>query len=167
MSAHARRFPWSRVRRSEAFPLASRRLRRVARRSTRPCRHACSNPRFRSTTAQPSRHFLLLALLMSDCRFALLQDGLATRVKHNFAHRESGNNSGIYPNSLAMAQIDLYVSRRSHSRYYIIDIVIILLVAHLTECTNSNRNLSHPAGRKIVFRCQGALPSEKWASAHF
>src|SRR5213078_609765 len=55
-------------------------------------------------------------LLMRDCRFALLQDGLATRVNHNFAHRESGNNSGIYPNTLAMAQIDLYVSRRSHSR---------------------------------------------------
>src|SRR2546430_2271754 len=140
MSAHARRVPRSRVRRSEAFPLASRRLLRGARRSTRPCQHACSNPRFRSTTAQPSRHFLLLALLMSDCRFALLQDGLATRVNHNFAHRESGNYSGIYPTSLAMAQIDLYVSRRSLVKYNIIDIAIILLVTHLTERTNSNRN---------------------------
>src|SRR6266568_1689333 len=116
MSARARRFPWSRVRRSEASPPACRRLRRVARRSTRPCQHACSNPRFRSTTAQPSRHFLLLALLMSDCRFALLQDALPTRVNHNFAHRESGNYSGMNPTSLAMPQIDLYVSRRSHNR---------------------------------------------------
>src|SRR6266480_831437 len=166
MSARARRFPWSRVRRSEAFPLASRRLLRGARRSTRPCQHACSNPRFRSTTAQPSRHFLLLALLMSDCRFALLQDGLATRVNHNFAHRESGNYSGMNPTSLAMPQIDLYVSRCSHSGiqynihcYHIVSYTFTRLSKLESEPIASSRT-------KIVFRCQGASLSEKRVSAH-